>query len=69
MSDAMTNLGVPGNGITLWPYQAKAVADFEAVVARGLRHPLLVIPTGGGKTIVFCEIIKRYARHHPPEKP
>ncbi len=43
----------------LRPYQVKLVADFEAAVAAGKRRIMIVLPTGGGKTIVFAEIVKR----------
>jgi superfamily II DNA or RNA helicase len=47
----------------LRPYQTKAVDDFERTTARKM---LLVCPTGGGKTIIACELIKhavtRYQR-------
>jgi len=45
-------------------YQIKAVEDFEREGAAGRRSVLLVAPTGSGKTIVFCEIIRRYVLQH-----
>jgi superfamily II DNA or RNA helicase len=50
--------------ITLHDYQDEAVADFEHAVATGKRRILLVAPTGSGKTVVFCEIIKRYVKQY-----
>ena len=40
----------------LRPYQADAVARLRAAYAAGARAPLLVLPTGGGKTIIFSHI-------------
>ncbi len=40
-------------------YQTKVVDETMAALAEGLRV-LLVAPTGSGKTIIFCEIIKRF---------
>ena len=38
------------------PYQEKAIADLRAAYAAGAKAPLLVMPTGGGKTICFAAI-------------
>jgi superfamily II DNA or RNA helicase len=43
----------------LRPYQIRAVDEACAAVADGER-PVLVLPTGAGKTTIACEIIKRY---------
>ena len=50
--------------IALRPYQQEFVAAIEAGVERGIRKQLGVLPTGGGKTIVFSEIVRR--RQHKP---
>ena len=42
--------------ITLRPYQNNAVADVRNCYVANYRAPLLVLPTGGGKTIVFAHI-------------
>jgi DNA repair protein RadD len=39
-------------------YQIKAVHDIRTSLQTGHKSPLLVLPTGGGKTIVFCYIAK-----------
>lgn len=39
-------------------YQANAVEGVRQSYLSGKRAPLLVIPTGGGKTIIFCHIAK-----------
>src|SRR5262249_42873261 len=41
------------------PYQYEAVAALLAATARGIRRPLLVLPTGTGKTIVFALLVQR----------
>jgi DNA repair protein RadD len=49
---------------SLRPYQTDVVAEIEKALAAGQRRLLLVAPTGSGKTVVFCEIIKRYVEQH-----
>lgn len=44
--------------IQLRPYQDRAVAELRAAYLRGRRAPLLVAPTGSGKTIVAAHIIQ-----------
>ena len=41
------------------PYQYEAVAALLAATARGMQRPLLVLPTGTGKTIVFALLVQR----------
>jgi len=41
------------------PYQYEAVAALLAASARGVHRPLLVLPTGTGKTIVFALLVQR----------
>lgn len=41
----------------LRPYQAKAIGDARAAYRAGKRAILIVLPTGGGKTRVFCEFV------------
>jgi DNA repair protein RadD len=48
----------------LRPYQTDVVAEIEQAIADGQRRLLLVAPTGSGKTVVFCEIIRRYVEQH-----
>lgn len=43
--------------IALRPYQSKAIADLRMAYSRGKRSPCLVVPTGGGKTIIAVAII------------
>ena len=42
--------------ITIRPYQAEAIAAIEREWTEGRRRTLLVLPTGCGKTIVFCRV-------------
>lgn len=42
----------------LRPYQERAVAELRAAYQRGKRAPLLVAPTGSGKTIVASYVIQ-----------
>ncbi len=50
--------------LTLRPYQQQALADIRAAFREGARAPLYVLPTGGGKTIVFAEIARSAAARH-----
>lgn len=45
--------------ITLRPYQLRAIAEYEEMLSMGIRAPLMVAPTGAGKTIIAAEIIRR----------
>lgn len=42
--------------LTLRDYQTRAIHDLRIAYRQGARSPLLVLPTGGGKTIVFSAI-------------
>ena len=46
---------------TLRPYQSTAVAQIRAALSRGHRSVLFVLPTGGGKTVVFSHIAEQAA--------
>ncbi|HEX3418202.1 MAG TPA: DEAD/DEAH box helicase [Stellaceae bacterium] len=48
--------------ISLRPYQQEGVAEIRGAFRRGIRRVLFVLPTGGGKTIVFCYIATEAAR-------
>src|SRR6266702_1568195 len=45
--------------LTPRPYQYEAVAALLAATARGAQRPLLVLPTGTGKTIVFALLVQQ----------
>lgn len=47
--------------ISLRPYQTEAVAAINAAFRSGHRRVLFVLPTGGGKTVVFTYIASRIA--------
>lgn len=44
--------------MSLRPYQSEAVKKIEGEWNKGVKKTLLVLPTGTGKTIVFCAIAK-----------
>ncbi len=45
------------SAVTLRPYQREAVDAVQAAAARGVRRPLVVLPTGSGKTAAFSALI------------
>jgi len=45
--------------LTLRPYQEQAITAVEEALRRGVRRPLIVLPTGTGKTVVFASLIAR----------
>jgi len=45
--------------ITLRPYQEQCIAGLRGAFARGFRAPLLVSPTGSGKTVMFSYLCGR----------
>lgn len=46
----------------LRPYQAEAIRAIEDQWRSGTRRTLLVLPTGAGKTIVFCKLTEGQVR-------
>lgn len=48
--------------LTLRTYQSRAVHHLRLAYRDGARAPLLVLPTGGGKTIVMAEILRSLAK-------
>lgn len=44
--------------LALRPYQHEALAAIRAAYAEGVRRPLVVLPTGAGKTVVFAHLIR-----------
>ena len=50
---------MPTQMITLRDYQRGAITAIEQAEARGVRRPLVALPTGTGKTIVFAELIRQ----------
>ena len=47
------------NPMQLREYQTEAIDNLRASLQQGSKSPLLVMPTGAGKTVVFAEISKR----------
>ena len=43
----------------LRPYQSEALEAIHAACQRGVHRQLLALPTGGGKTVVFSELVNR----------
>lgn len=54
--------------LSLRPYQWRAVEAVEGDWARGLRRTAVVLPTGGGKTVVFSALIQRWKADHPGQR-
>ena len=49
--------------LTLRPYQTEAIEAVLAAESGGIRRPLVALPTGTGKTVIFADLIsKRYGR-------
>jgi superfamily II DNA or RNA helicase len=46
----------------LWPHQVRALAALDRDVARGDRATYLVVPPGGGKTLIGLETARRLGR-------
>lgn len=42
----------------LRPYQEKALEEIRAHMGRGTKKILLQLPTGAGKTVIFCKVLK-----------
>jgi superfamily II DNA or RNA helicase len=45
--------------LELRPYQLEAIAAIEEAHRRGVRRPLLGLPTGTGKTVIFADLIRK----------
>lgn len=56
MDDLFPRIATPP---TLRPYQRQAIDELDAAVADGARAPLLVAPTGSGKTVIAAALIRR----------
>jgi len=53
-----SSIGEP-TALALRPYQTEAIAAIEQALKRGVRRPMLVLPTGCGKTCVFASLIAK----------
>ena len=49
--------------VTLRPYQQQAIDGLRNAVKTGMRRPMLVAPTGSGKTVIAASLI-----HHAQQK-
>lgn len=47
--------------LTLRPYQHRAIHDLRLAIRAGARAPLLVAPTGMGKTVIMADILRSLA--------
>ncbi|MCK4522493.1 MAG: DEAD/DEAH box helicase family protein, partial [Nanoarchaeota archaeon] len=47
--------------LILRDYQGQGVDDIRSSYKLGFRAPLYILPTGGGKTVVFCHIAQQAA--------
>jgi superfamily II DNA or RNA helicase len=52
-----------GSTVVLRHYQSEALAAVERGLRRGIRRPLIELPTGTGKTIIFAEALRQRAHH------
>lgn len=52
----------------LRPYQEAAVDAIRAAFNRGVKRPLVCLPTGSGKTPTICTLIHRLAQRFPDEQ-
>jgi superfamily II DNA or RNA helicase len=50
--------------VALWPFQQRAIEQLDAAVAAGSRAPLLVLPTGAGKTVIAAYLMSRAVERH-----
>lgn len=50
--------------IDLRPYQRDVIAEFDLKLMAGHRRILLCAPTGSGKTVIGCEIIRHELQNH-----
>ncbi|MCY0863879.1 MAG: DEAD/DEAH box helicase family protein, partial [Sulfobacillus sp.] len=48
--------------ITLRPYQHAALDAIDAAYRQGVRRPVISLPTGTGKTVIFAELLRRRGR-------
>src|SRR5215472_17794864 len=45
--------------LPLRPYQAQALNAITDAEKRGIRRPMVVLPTGSGKTVIFSTLVHR----------
>lgn len=49
---------LPAPVLALRPYQTEAIDAVLRARERGVNRPLIVLPTGGGKTVIFCHLAR-----------
>jgi DNA repair protein RadD len=59
---------VPDLAVTLRPYQVEAVDATFAWMNEHSGHPLIVVPTGGGKSLIQTAIIHAVLREYPRDR-
>jgi superfamily II DNA or RNA helicase len=52
-------LEMPASSLPLRHYQVQAIDAITAAHARGVTRPLVVLPTGSGKTVVFSSLVSQ----------
>ena len=52
-------MGLFDSAPVLRPYQTAAIEQLDAAIASGSMSPLMVLPTGAGKTVIAGEVIRR----------
>lgn len=58
----MSRTGITFNAqwiVQLRPYQEDTITQYDALTAKGVRAPLIVAPTGSGKTLIAAAIMQR----------
>lgn len=55
----LIELPPPVQALQLRPYQQEALEAIEGAAQRQQRRQLVALPTGTGKTVIFCELIRR----------
>lgn len=53
----------------LRPYQERAITDLRSCILAGSKSVVLILPTGGGKTIIASEIATRHVAVRPERRP
>lgn len=48
--------------LPLRDYQTKSIDALVSAWAKGIRRPAVVLPTGGGKTVIFAHLTRRWIR-------
>jgi len=56
-------MSAPATQPTLRPYQEQAISACLDALGKDV-HPLLIAPTGAGKTVMACEIMRRWQAKH-----